>query len=1030
MKQAEGDRERWESEKDGWARMAEALLGRRSRQTSSASKDTVWSLMCYTCKSSQVSFQDPDRQYYYASDNRVLREKVGGLMVLSLLLQVNFGQLHDTQARLQALESELVKLRPILLMQPSISQSQSSLGYTSSFLSSIPFPSLHAAKSKLKKKQEVKTSRHFVPNPDEQEASDSQPQIQTDSQPTEGLESSSFLQFQAQPVGTGNYSTSFTGDHYRKSNTTLVSGPLTAPPTTTQFQVSASSTSTSQMPSSNKPSPHLQPPTQPAHPGPSSLVRKVRTKSKHPQGGSVPVIPLTSDARSEHLLLAARKIGRERAGVVAGYIRNMRREIDEEKKEQDRERERIARETERLDRERQERLADRGAGGLSYYRTESMDAATASPKTPKRRTGNDGHYLNSSGGSGGIDVTAIQSPQPLNPALGFVDPRKTAGHSVTASRVQPTTIDASLDTPRQGGSGSGSQSLPGKSTPLASLIDAARRMNNGRKGDSEHVNGGGRRRSVEAIEEPESPLPKRRKVGRRGSTGADRGDEAGEEGPGVARMKSALDVLADQAAAAVSSTGNGKGKGKEKEITVDEGAEADTSVAPKAKRKVKATEKAREKAKLTPVRKPRARAPPKERRLAPAPSANIDPTSSAGKAAPRMISPPRPRPFSAFGGSSERLSPVDTLPPTKVPPPPKDVQSSDVQPRPIGEVVTAPVRPNSSFGFVPVTRWNGSGSDEEERGSSSSLRGGDKSASGLEERQQEKVSEASCPEEEMEENLLHNNPEKEWEAEIVVDADRGSEDPSPESGTGEDAMVTTIVEAVRVDPDEFDVERRLRDEEPGVDRQNISMGLDEPSDVEQLLRLDGTDIDMQGPVDRSRSMENDEPNPENEAGAEPSTGAVGGQDSENDQRPSPGPSHPRNSATSPPSVPDPPCQYPDTSNPHEDTDADADADADADEDVDAEGEADADGDVDPDAEGDVDLGAESTFSGLVSDTSFMDMGATQPAEYALSSPTLSSSLLDTQDKAQPDYANGISGTEAVPSNPIFADKRLPGDRHS
>lgn len=41
LKQAEEERERWESEKDGWARMAEALISRRNKPGTATIKDAV-----------------------------------------------------------------------------------------------------------------------------------------------------------------------------------------------------------------------------------------------------------------------------------------------------------------------------------------------------------------------------------------------------------------------------------------------------------------------------------------------------------------------------------------------------------------------------------------------------------------------------------------------------------------------------------------------------------------------------------------------------------------------------------------------------------------------------------------------------------------------------------------------------------------------------------------------------------------------------------------------------------------------------
>lgn len=41
VRQAEEERERWTSEKDGWSRMAEALISQRNKPANSAAKDAV-----------------------------------------------------------------------------------------------------------------------------------------------------------------------------------------------------------------------------------------------------------------------------------------------------------------------------------------------------------------------------------------------------------------------------------------------------------------------------------------------------------------------------------------------------------------------------------------------------------------------------------------------------------------------------------------------------------------------------------------------------------------------------------------------------------------------------------------------------------------------------------------------------------------------------------------------------------------------------------------------------------------------------
>jgi hypothetical protein len=45
IQQAEEQKSRWEAEKDGWARMAEALIARRNKGGSSAGKDEVGCLL-------------------------------------------------------------------------------------------------------------------------------------------------------------------------------------------------------------------------------------------------------------------------------------------------------------------------------------------------------------------------------------------------------------------------------------------------------------------------------------------------------------------------------------------------------------------------------------------------------------------------------------------------------------------------------------------------------------------------------------------------------------------------------------------------------------------------------------------------------------------------------------------------------------------------------------------------------------------------------------------------------------------------
>ncbi|KAG6884254.1 hypothetical protein C0993_012769 [Termitomyces sp. T159_Od127] len=289
------------------------------------------------------------------------------------------------------------------------------ISHNTSHLIGIPYPSIQAAaekiKSKKKKKKEPRVPVFSAHVPDEREV---QEQIET--QPIEDIEkttaSSSFFQFQAQPILPPTTQPTFTGDHYRKPTATPVGGPLTDPPTTLEFQVSTppqppktvrTICRSSPQPADTKPSASTSGPLTPGRSGP------IPKKSKR----NGPPTPVTSDARAEHLLLAARKIGRERAGIVAGYVRDRQKELEMQKHK--REREKTA-EREQAEKERLQRIAERGAGGLSYYRRDVVEAGLeSSPQTPRK----DGSGLRSGG-------NASRSPAPPGPRV------KTAPMSIEA----------------------------------------------------------------------------------------------------------------------------------------------------------------------------------------------------------------------------------------------------------------------------------------------------------------------------------------------------------------------------------------------------------------------------------------------------------------------------------------------------------------------------------------------------------------------------------------------------------------------
>ncbi|KDR84420.1 hypothetical protein GALMADRAFT_712251 [Galerina marginata CBS 339.88] len=426
--QAEEERARWRSERESWERSAEALLSQRNRQGKSEDSDRL-----------RATFE---------SENRVLREK-----------------LQDAHRRLSSLESELMRLKPMLLMQP-YSTSRPDKG----------------------KGREVDTRSQLGQIPEETETKDVQGKSQ------------------------------YYAHNYQAPPKITVNSPATA--------------STSKAGSTTQPSQHQ-----------SRRSKDRGSKSKRQ------VHPLSSDAYTEHMLLAAKRIGRKRAATVAGIIQHAEREKAALAQEQ--EQLRLQKEQDKLEQDRQERVANGSFG--AYYRTPA-DGSTSSPqrgaprsgpsapRTPKR-TGI--HYSNlSAGPSTSTNPIPINLDSPLvyvnvNPAASQTG-SPWAGSGVMGT---PGQIRSALN--RETGRGSQKAGTSNPPTPLASLLDAALMMDDEGRGGIKprgKTNGKGR-----ALEEPESPMPKRRKISSAGKQAA----SGSNMGNSLNRVKSALDVLADQAAAAV-----------------------------------------------------------------------------------------------------------------------------------------------------------------------------------------------------------------------------------------------------------------------------------------------------------------------------------------------------------------------------------------------------------------------------------------------------------------------------------------------
>lgn len=505
----EEERKRWEVEREGWTRMAEALLAQRANAgNTSVQRD-----------------EDLERQYAtYESENKNLREKVSSMDRNNRFATTyTLVQLQDSQLRFSALESELNKLKPLLLMQPLSSISGIS---SSDRLSAFQTESVTDSRSSKTKRKHADPSAAG-----EQEHSGSM----TDPKP---------LLPQTHPGDSTRIQ--FRSEHYHRNSQSRLSflSPL-QPRSSVQQTPTRSVFSSTQTPQTHSGSPK-------------------KPKSKNKKSLHSNLLPLTADARTEHLLLAARRIGRERANMMSGFMRR----IEKEKEEMVRENE-----TERMERESMERAAtgSAGVGGNTYYRkdlantTMSPGPATSPtivtmPQTPKRGT------------AGGHSTTHFLTPTLMTPRTNFYPSTNhtpssfvfvgtpavaSFGNSAPTSRqignsvpsahsvTQPTQTPAAPST-----SATHANNRP---TPLASLLSAAKSMMDDDAHDS-NINSNGRRRAG-ALELPETPLPKRRRV-RNGSlsNGARTVDMLGATAtPSTDRVRSALDVLADQAAAAFDS---------------------------------------------------------------------------------------------------------------------------------------------------------------------------------------------------------------------------------------------------------------------------------------------------------------------------------------------------------------------------------------------------------------------------------------------------------------------------------------------
>ncbi|KIL60997.1 hypothetical protein M378DRAFT_199673 [Amanita muscaria Koide BX008] len=327
------ERDRWQAERDGWDRTSEALVSRHAKKDrdSDSGKEEELTHLCAV----------------YESDNKALK-----------------GKLHDTQARLTDLETELSKLKPLLVMQPHLlpqpTRRPMSYSYAQmqSYISPFPHaPTQYAPVSSTTTPVSVnrgrKRRRGDYPvdpssnkgkgkgGPSNEAGSDSNEDGDTDTEapPTPTPSSSSWNPY------------AYMNDFNRQAASPTKPSPLKPPDVLSSPTISAYSVSYpysyivspfSKQPSSSNSGASIpfrpdkadkdggqgesntdsqKDKYQPSPPKTTARRTMGTTTSRTQHQGKNKASTFLSDARAEHLLLAARRIGRERAAAIAGIVK-------------------------------------------------------------------------------------------------------------------------------------------------------------------------------------------------------------------------------------------------------------------------------------------------------------------------------------------------------------------------------------------------------------------------------------------------------------------------------------------------------------------------------------------------------------------------------------------------------------------------------------------------------------------------------------------------------------------------------------
>ncbi|KAK7056278.1 hypothetical protein VNI00_002831 [Paramarasmius palmivorus] len=556
----------------------------------------------------------------------------------------------ETQIRLTCLEAELCKLKPLLLMQPF--PSINTLAHTTSYLSSISYPSLtgsaavSAEKARLARKR--KREKEKAATQEREENGDGESN-DTSSQPKE-------ISSGTRPV-------------VGSSGTDLNDSNGTSTPSIYHHLL--------------RPSRNSQPQSQTAGTS-SSKPKSQRQRSKSPQHSN----NITSDARAELYVLAARKIGRERAAHVSGLITA----------EREREKERVKAAEEEI---AKERLA---GGHTGHYRNHTSagggskkgkgkasasaqqaaiptsppqrnaSAAATGPRTPKQGSASlmPGMQVFTHPGSphtymfvpnanmisyphmhtpppGAARIVALAAPY-SGPGANGMPSVPNQAHTSEPSQTHRPPVSASAGksaTESIATLGESSSTAGPSKTPLASLLSVARSMLDDKEDDSSassqrpNKRSTTKRKSTTSSEQQGSSTQKRRKV----SSGNTEGNASTKSA--AKRTRSALDVLADQAAAfsqdhedsrQSGSSRKGKGKAKAPEDSAREEPESETEIEPSPRvaprRSVRSTRGRRSDMLKDSVPRMISPAPTREVRR------KVNPPEQSSNTAPSLLPPP------------------------------------------------------------------------------------------------------------------------------------------------------------------------------------------------------------------------------------------------------------------------------------------------------------------------------------------------------------------------------------------------------